>query len=400
MGTILLISNWFDVLGGTEVLSKAVRVALAERGHNVIHLACDRRLQKPCVKELSSKITKIMVPLPRLENSSNYWTRAAIYNFVESFLQRRKIKVDAAHFFHFSNIGLEITSKLKLKNVVITFTDYSLICPDFQYFVRHEKRICHQRTTKQCPKCTGRSSFILERERSENLHRVCSNNWKISYQTPYQRRIFESFGVPYNSCISELGKYPPSDGRALLIKNHQAQRRKKIRFAFFGRATVEKGLDTIVSASSLLQGDPKIELHAYLLDPENSKFNTTRPAINGNLFFHKAVSYTEVVSVMSQYDYLLLPSIWLENYPIVSSQAQEAGLGIVASNLPSLRDLPDFKFAHWVQPGNPQSWAQTIRTLRTAQRSGKRPNQMLRRAKQRQEFIEYVENFEKFYFNS
>jgi glycosyltransferase involved in cell wall biosynthesis len=67
--------------------------------------------------------------------------------------------------------------------------------------------------------------------------------------------------------------------------------------------------------------------------------------------------------VMARFDALCVPSRWDENAPLVVLQARAAGLPIVASDVPGIREVLRGHPARLVAPGDAQSWARELRRV-------------------------------------
>lgn len=396
MGTILIVTNWLsrEVLGGTEILAEAVARVLACRGHTVIHVGCSRCITSPTPIGCTSPNTfEVLLPLPFPVGNRRSWTRHAAAEHVRGELVRLNLRVDVLHFFHFTNLGLEFAELLGASNVVLTLTDYSVVCADFQYFKRGEKRICDEKTTENCGLCTGGDPAQIAATRTRNLKVIQERNWLITCQTPYQRHVLEEFGVSSEAFALDMGFYPyQTELRCRGPKPRAGDRRIKARFAYFGRDSVEKGVDVAVHAFRLLARND-VQFHAYVPDAQSSELRKMRCK---NIFIHEPVSYPKVVTYMKMFDYVVIPSIWLENYPVVAAQAKQAGVGILASDLPSLRHLPDFANAQWAQPGNVREWTRLFR--RVINKRMRMPEPKLNASRRVREFRRYIDVLERAYF--
>ena len=97
-------------------------------------------------------------------------------------------------------------------------------------------------------------------------------------------------------------------------------------------------------------------------------------SFGSRISFEAPVSRDDLASVMSDYDALVVPSLWLETGPLVVLEAQAAGLFVLGSRLGGIAELVDENDAgELVEAGDVAAWAASIERLASRRRQGTLP---------------------------
>jgi glycosyltransferase involved in cell wall biosynthesis len=132
------------------------------------------------------------------------------------------------------------------------------------------------------------------------------------------------------------------------------------KFLFAARLTIEKGCEVVLEALKLLPADLDFELQVAGKGDYAEKFEALAAA-------DKRVKYLGYISgeqkdkIFKDTDWLLIPSLWYENAPVVIVEAAAYGLGVIGSNIGA---IPEFvqheKTGLLFEPGNARSLADAI----------------------------------------
>ena len=137
---------------------------------------------------------------------------------------------------------------------------------------------------------------------------------------------------------------------------------------FLGRLSSEKGVSTIVQAARkvpaplLVVGD----------GPEAERLRSLAPP---NVEFRGTVQPSQVPALFQGARALLVPSVCYEGAPRSIIEAHAAGVPVIASQIGALPDMvADATSGLVVPPGEPEAWAEAIRTMlddRTSEEFGR-----------------------------
>jgi len=253
------------------------------------------------------------------------------------------IEADVYHFHHYWRVGVDLIERLMdmrpSARFVMTLHEMLAICANHGQMVRSKTgELCERATPLRCLTCfpeLGLSEITLRRA---VLYRALNRMSQLIYPSQFIRRRYEDWGLaPERGVVLEnfLGRELLGESRGTPGAPSGAERR----FAFFGQATEFKGIDTLVEGFSLAlrsRDDITLTFHG----PRESDILRLFPALSktidlyrGNIFFSGRYSAHEVVRLMQSSGWIVVPSIWWENSPVVIQEAKRAGVPLIVSNI-------------------------------------------------------------------
>lgn len=123
---------------------------------------------------------------------------------------------------------------------------------------------------------------------------------------------------------------------------------------YVGRLAPEKGIDVLVRAVGKLTG---ITLDVIGTGPEDHKLDEAGPRLNRLGWLQPGDIYDR----MRRAAYLVMPSIWYENFPRTLLEAFANGLPVIASRLGALRELIEHgRTGLLFEPGSPDDLARHL----------------------------------------
>ena len=141
------------------------------------------------------------------------------------------------------------------------------------------------------------------------------------------------------------------------------------RFGFFGQMNPFKGADVLLEAARLLASDsggPNPEIHLFgMLAGDNLSypyFISQQLSAGNGVTYHGAYDGRRVVSLMRDMDWIVVPSVWWENSPVVIEEALIAGRPVICSNIGGMAEkVVDGLFGLHFEVGNAQELASKMR---------------------------------------
>jgi glycosyltransferase involved in cell wall biosynthesis len=152
------------------------------------------------------------------------------------------------------------------------------------------------------------------------------------------------------------------------------------RIAFLGRLDVTKGVHVVLAALASL---PKAKIHfdIYGVSQGSSDYLEELRRIANNdprVRFHDPIAHDEVIARLRRYDFLAVPSQWMETGPLVVLEAFAAGVPVIGWDMGGVRELVRNNVdGLLISPTD--TWTKTLelisahRGLRTRLKSGVRP---------------------------
>ena len=259
----------------------------------------------------------------------------------------KQIQPNIIHLQHYLNLGIDVIPTLRRLNpdaiIVLTLHEYILICPnDGQMIKRESKEICINPSPQACSNCFKHIDVQTFQQRSTIVQAalnacdglVSPSHWLLrqfeqQYRIPAKSRVIEN-GLPIE--LLEQIKLFADDER----KHHQ----RLHRFAFFGRASERKGLLVLLQACHRLSlshpGKFQLQLHGGGLEQEPAAIQHRIQALIGACGDHVALlgryQQMQIPQLMQQCDWVIVPSIWWENSPVVIQEAFACGKPVIGSN--------------------------------------------------------------------
>lgn len=145
---------------------------------------------------------------------------------------------------------------------------------------------------------------------------------------------------------------------------------KSLSLAFVGRLDPTKGLDTVIDAFRMLPTlKLKLDVYGVVQNCANAKYREemlTRSADDPRIAFKQPLASNKVVEHLVRYDFVIIPSRWLETGPMVALEAFAAGVPVVGTKLGGIPEIVrDGIDGVLVDPGPPEHWARVLSRLAT-----------------------------------
>jgi glycosyltransferase involved in cell wall biosynthesis len=227
---------------------------------------------------------------------------------------------------------------------------------------------------------TALSARSLGAEKVDRLREMFANSDRIIAVCGWLRDALLANGAPSNKLV--LSRQGVSDDLAAVAHfAHDApvDPRSPLRLLYLGRLHPVKGVDVVVQAIRSLPVSLNVSLTVRSPSggPEEQAYEARVRALAGSdsrFSFEGAVARNELASVLSGFDGLVVPSVWLETGPLVVLEAKAAGLFVLGSRLGGIAELIDGPDeGELVTAGDLVAWADAIRRLSGRRASGGLP---------------------------
>ena len=235
---------------------------------------------------------------------------------------------DVVHFQHTHFIGLDLISQVRrvLPEAAIVYTlhEFLPICHrDGQMVRTFSNELCDEASPRRCHECfpqVSEQSFFL-RQRFVKGHFDQVDRF-IAPSAQLMEKYLRWGIEPERIEVEEYGRRPPA-ARATA----PAQAKTPTNIGFFGQLSYFKGGKTMLEAMALL--DESIDAHLWLhganLELQSQEFQDEFAALHeplrGRVTFRGPYGHEELPGLMSDLHWVLVPSIWWENSPLVIQEA-------------------------------------------------------------------------------
>jgi len=344
---ILSIHNLYQIRGGEDESCESERRLLQDMGHTVD------------VYEADNKIISTLNPLRAAVKT--IWSTPA-YRDVTRLAQ--KSSYDIAHiqnFFPLLSPSVHYAAKASGIPVIQTIRNYRLLCPNALFF----------RDNQVCEDCLGRfvpwpavAHGCYRQSKAASLavatmltvHRMLPT-WTKQVDayialTQFSRQKMIEGGLPKEKIFVKPNFVHPDPG----VGEGQGG------FALFvGRLSVEKGLDTLLSAWRLLKY--KIPLKIIGDGPLADQVQSAAQEVPWIEWLGRK-PLVEVYELIGQARFLVFPSKWYETFGRVAIEAFAKSTPVIAADIGAIAELIEegrtgIKF----RPGDPQDLAEKVEWL-------------------------------------
>ncbi|MGE5407624.1 MAG: glycosyltransferase family 4 protein [Syntrophothermus sp.] len=275
---------------------------------------------------------------------------------------------DVVHLQHTHFIGLDLLGVIRkvLPDAVIVYTlhEFLPICHrDGQMVRTFSSELCEGASPRRCNECfpsISPQSFFL-RERFVKAQFAHVDRFIAPSSQLMDKYIAWGIG-PERIEVEEYGRRPPA-----VRAGEPRQSKQPGNIGFFGQLSEFKGARVMLEAMALL--DDRIDAHLWLhganleLQTEEFKaeFASMHASISHRVRFCGPYGHGQLPSLMSDLHWVLVPSIWWENSPLVIQEAFFHRRPVICSDVGGMAEkVRDGVDGIHFRVGDPHSLARTI----------------------------------------
>jgi glycosyltransferase involved in cell wall biosynthesis len=257
----------------------------------------------------------------------------------------REQRIDIFNFHHFLNVGLNSMRAMRAipgGRCFYTIHEFLAICHNHgQMVTRPGLLLCSEATPAACVVCFPellRTQFAM---RKQTVMDALTG--------------FDGFFSPSQFLADRFAGWGLERDRIAVIENglqgsagtpHRARTDSVWTFGFFGQINPFKGVDVILDAAEKLSADSKavgsmrIRIHGTLVGQPQAFVERFNSALKNFPFLSYAGAYdsNSVYQLMSDCDYILVPSTWWENSPVVIQEAYSVRTPVICSGIGGLAE--------------------------------------------------------------
>lgn len=255
---------------------------------------------------------------------------------------------DIVHIHHLMTVGVELVALIRRvlprTRIVMTLHDYYALCANDGQMVTTSGALCHQAALDACQKCFPDRSLTDFRLRSLHIGGALAQIDHFIAPSHFLRDRFLTTLAEWGIGSDRISVVP--NGLPGLtpapVRSGNAVRRD--RFAFFGHINRFKGSTVALDASSRLSANGvvhRLTLHGgtdYQSPDTLSRFATalaSAPDAQHRGGYRRA----DMPRLIADADWVVFPSEWWENAPLVINEAFAHGRPVVCSALGGAAEL-------------------------------------------------------------
>ncbi|WP_374385135.1 glycosyltransferase family 4 protein [Dongia sp.] len=361
--------------GGTEIFALDLHRQMVRQGDvDGLFIGCvdqNHRQQRPgtVFQGIGAGSNEMLMWTGHFDNF--YLSQIDLHGIVPEFSEMlTTLKPDIVHFHHILLMGVEILflvrRVLPKAKIVLSLHDYYAICAhDGQMITTGERRPCQQATPDACHRCfpqLDQEHFVL-RERHIKTHFSVVD--RFLSPSNFLRRRYINWGLAPDRIDVMRNARPESQ-----IAPHRQMRGEegRNRFAYFGNLNPNKGVLVLLEAARLLNqrrpGSFRVDIHGgapFQSDAFKADLKEALAKVDGCVRWHGAYQAEEMAGLMRDVDWVVTPSVWWENAPLVIDEAFVHRRPVIASNMGGMAEsVTDGVDGLTFRPGDAAALADTM----------------------------------------
>lgn len=326
--------------GGAEMQTQREAKICREHGHEVRIITLDPAFADGWLNEghynISRKDNKIKTQLQRVFGDRK----------IEKIL-KQQIEAFSPDYIHINNAydhAISIFQAVKGYKTLQTIRDYGAVCPN-GLSVHPDNTVC--KGYQNCIQCMGACALHGERKlkalwqwicfkRRDTLRKKCIRQFACPSQmlTDY----CNNQGLP-TRCINN-----PFDFSMLeRMETHKQICFQKKEFLYYGQIVEHKGVRQMIQAFSEFAKDKEdVELNMLGRVPveyEPVLNQLLKEYGNGKIHYLGVLPYEETIQHLSTVYAVVIPSLWIENYPNTALEAASVGCLVLASERGGMKEI-------------------------------------------------------------
>jgi glycosyltransferase involved in cell wall biosynthesis len=262
--------------------------------------------------------------------------KPVLTRFFRDFLLAQK--PDVVHFHHTNFLGYDIlrVTRNTLPDAPILYTlhEYVSICHHDGQMVRTKTMdLCKEESPRRCHECFPSISAQTFKMRKAFIQSHMSLVDCFIAPSDYVRDRYVDWGLPAERVVVEPQAMAPVTDRL----PDEDDGRTRNRFAYFGQLNRYKGADVLLGAMELL-GDG-FDGHLWIfganleMQPKEFRADVEVRVKSGKITFAGPYDHSDLGKLMSEIDWVVVPSIWWETGPLVVVEAFQYGRPVICSDI-------------------------------------------------------------------
>lgn len=367
---ILSVHNFYYITGGSDRCFFDLNRLLESKGHKVIPFSTKSPQNFP------SEYADYFVPQMDFNISRrNFKQIRSFINMIYSFPAKRNIeelirdtRPDVAHLHNiYGRISPSILPVLKKKGipVVQTLHDHKLVCPNHRMFANG----------KICEECRGGKFYKTVVKRCSHGSALFGTALALEAYFHHWLRIYpkyvDAFISPSIFLKNKLVEHGMDSNKIYILPNFVTSSDSEMNLEpevdgiYFGSLIPEKGVEVLIrSLIGLKEGKFRIVGDGPLKDNLKKIVKLEAKDYKITIEFTGHLKPDAVKKEVSKSLFVIVPSIWYENYPMSILEAFSNGKPVVGARIGGIPELiKDGEFGLLFQPGDAKDLREKIAIL-------------------------------------
>ncbi|NUN15803.1 MAG: glycosyltransferase [Myxococcales bacterium] len=343
---------------GSEVYSQTLCHGLSERGHHVHVFTREENSFAPDFRlrtENDHADERIRVHIVNNPRTKDRYRVTDIDDRFSDVLE--DVRPDIVHIGHLNHLSTSLPRKAALRGIPMVYTlhDYWLMCPRGQFVQlfptdsRNPWAVCDSQEDRKCAElCYARyfsgapeevavdtaywTDWVARRMRHMREMTELVDLFIAPARYLY-RRYRDEFGLPERKLVYLDYGFD----RSRMIGRRRVPN-ETFTFGYIGTHIPTKGIDLLLSAFGQLNGNSRLRIWGRPRGQDTEalqRLATTLPPVVAERIEWRPEYQNQYIvhDVFDHCDAIVVPSIWVENSPLVIHEAQQARIPVITANV-------------------------------------------------------------------
>ncbi len=274
-------------------------------------------------------------PVDHFRHSSS--DRRIIYQQFRALLERFDPTV--VHFHHYVHLGLEMIREVRhfmpQGKIFLTLHEFLAMCHAQGQMLKRSGMLCSKAVPLDCHQCfpgTTPQEFFMRELFVKSFLNLCDG---FISPSQFLRDRYVAWGLPAEKMtVVENGQPPATPVVA------PAPLALRTRFVVLGQLSRLKGTPVVLEAARLLPKSVRksisLEIHGSMqweTDEFKAELRRGLEGLGPTVSYGGPYRHADVAGIIHRSGWVIQPSIWWENSPLVIQEAFAAGRPVIASNI-------------------------------------------------------------------
>jgi len=251
----------------------------------------------------------------------------------------RTFAPDIVHLHHLDLVGVELVAMIRHVcpnvRIIMTMHDFSAICTnDGLMTTRAQGELCHRASADGCHACFPEIPAVRFALRATHLRNQLSLIDRFIAPSQFIRKRYIDWGIAAER-IDVIGNTVPEELAPFVTEEQRATRQ---RFGFFGNLAPHKGILIALDAVRRIAPNlPELRFRVHGTaqfqdDAFQSRLEQAAVAASPAASLHGRYRREDLPELLSNIDWVVVPSTWWENAPLVILEAFRHHRPVIAAN--------------------------------------------------------------------
>ena len=342
---------------GSEVYSQNLCHELSKQGHEVMVFTREELTGQSDVTirdEADEMDPKIMVRRINMANHKDRYVHKPLDTIFEHTIT--EYKPDVVHFGHLNHLSMNLPIVASKHGLPCIFTvhDFWMMCPRGQ-FIQMENTpgsdiwpLCDGQKSEKCAdKCYRR--YYAGGTDTNDRDKVFWKDWvnERMKHSELTTDYFDTMICPSRQIMDRFARdFPAAKGKLQFLDygfnnktllNRKRDRHEQFTFGYIGTHTPAKGIGLLLQAFATLPRTAKLRIWGHSNGQETEAHKRQLAAygngVSDRVEWLGGYRNSEIVeTVFNKVDCIVVPSIWMENSPLVIHEAQQVRVPVITAS--------------------------------------------------------------------